>query len=223
MKNIITLLLSIWCSYILAQDTPAETPQKTDFSYNNTQDSIKKLDTLRTYNVDLYETQTPFGVKYTVNGREITKKKYDEYRSYWTTLDACTPCLLNTYDVDDDLMHVAYQYETCLCGEYTAYYKDGSKKMEGNFMNNPNGNWDNYKLQQFCNRKIGEWKYYYPNGNIEKIEEYQNGVLVKVIKGKTELVPAVDVYKRNQQNTYDNEEEEDTLKEKKSIFQRLKK
>lgn len=67
-----------------AQENSTETPNKTDFSYNNkVSNENQELDTLYTYDVNLYETSTPFGIKYTVNGKEITKKKYDKYRQYW--------------------------------------------------------------------------------------------------------------------------------------------
>lgn len=221
MKYIFTLCLISFSFFMFAQeDIEIETidvhKQKKDYTYNQ-QNNVeqKKLDTLRTYNVDLYETSTPFGIKYTVNGKEITKQKYLEYRKYWNTVDACQPCLLHTYDADDNLMYKAYQYENCLCGEYKSFYKDGSKKVEGNFMSNTSGNWDNYKNEQFCNRKVGEWKYFLPNGNVEKIEEYQNGVLVKTIKGKPDMIPAVKL-------DDDNNSDDDNSKKKRNIFQKLK-
>ncbi|MCB9075089.1 MAG: hypothetical protein H6552_06095 [Chitinophagales bacterium] len=110
MKNyfLLTLLVLFFISY--AQDNSIiNTPNKTDFSYNNkTSDEIQKLDTLYTYDVNLYETSTPFGIKYTVNGKEITKKKYDKYRQYWQAMDGCTPCLLRTFDEDDKIKYEAF-------------------------------------------------------------------------------------------------------------------
>lgn len=217
-------LLLLQIALVAQDDLDIETldirNQKKDFTYNNAANiELKKLDTLRTYNVDLYETNTPFGIKYTVNGKEITKQKYLDYKKYWNTVDACQPCLLHTYDAADDIMYIAYQYENCLCGKYISYYKGGSKKVEGNFMTNPSNNWENYKNEQFCNRKQGIWKYFLANGNVEKIEEYQNGVLVKVEKGKSEMTPAVNIYNREQ--NIENEEQGNSEK-KKNIFQRLK-
>ncbi len=174
----------------VAQNDNSNTNKQPDFTYDNTVNSTKKLDTLRTYNVDLYETSTPFGIKYTANGKEITKKQYDEFKWYWTSVDACTPCQLRTFDEENNLMYEAFQYENCLCGDYVSYYKDGSKKVIGQFMPNPTTSWENIKQQNFCNRKTGAWKYFLPNGTIEKVEEYKNGVLVNVSKGNSELMPS---------------------------------
>jgi len=206
--------LHVW---IFAQENSENLTPETNFSYNNTaQDSSRILDTLYTYNVDLYETTTPFGIKYTVNGKEITKKQYDKYRQYWRAIDACTPCLLRTFDMNDKIMYEAYQYVDCLCGQYTEFYKDGSIKTEGQFMKNPDNNWQNFNAQQFCNRKTGIWKYFYSNGTVEKIEEYLNGVLVTT-KGNSEMIPAIDVYNR------ENQQEDMTIENKKPFFNRKNK
>ena len=215
MKNyfLLTLLALFIVSY--AQDNSIiDTPNKSDFSYNNkTSDENQKLDTLYTYDVNLYETSTPFGIKYTVNGKEITKKKYDKYRQYWQAMDGCTPCLLRTFDEDDKIKYEAFQYIDCLCGEYTGYYKDGSTKVKGQFMKNPNETWENIKTQQFCNRRDGKWTYFFPNGTFEKLEVYKNGVLIGT-KGNSELVPAMNV-KNREDSTQDSE-----IEKKKPFFKR---
>lgn len=138
------------------------------------------VDTLRTYDVFLEERPTPFGKAYMCNGREVTKKKYDEYKLFWNASGACKPCLLYTYDDQDKLKYVAYQYEDCLCGSYTEFYPEGGKKVEGQFRPNTSGSWLNMKGRDLCNKRDGVWTYYDNNGLITKTETYVDGKLKSV-------------------------------------------
>ena len=177
----------------------------------------KKLDTLRSYDVFLEERMTPFGIAYMCNGAEITKKKYLEYKQFWNATGACKPCLLYTYDDKDQLKYVAYQYQDCLCGSYTEYYKDGKLKVEGQFLNVASGNLQNINERKVCNKRDGNWTYYLPNGVVEKTEIYASGIL------KNTTTPAIIITSVKQAsipNTNTSEEENTTPK--KGLFKRLK-
>ncbi len=136
-----------------------------------------KQDTLRTYDVFLEERPTPFGIAYICNGNEVTKQKYLEYKKFWNAMDACTPCLLYTYDDKSQLKYTAYQYKNCMCGEYKEYYPEKVLKVEGQFKQNTIGNWDVFKKNNFCNIRNGVWTYYYEDGTVEKTEVYVDGKL----------------------------------------------
>jgi hypothetical protein len=45
------------------------------------------------------------------------------------------------------------------------------------------------KERGLCNIRIGDWYYYLPNKNIDKVEVYENGVLQRVEKGEMHIVP----------------------------------
>ena len=137
----------------------------------------QKMDTLRTYDVFLEERLTPFGKAYMCNGIEVTKQKYLEYKRFWGASAACTPCTLYTYNDKNELKHVAYQYEECLCGSYKEYYADKTLKVEGQFKQNTTGNWENIKSKNICNIRDGVWIYYTETGVEEKRETYVNGKL----------------------------------------------
>ncbi len=189
------------------------------FSQNPTNITINKnkLDTLRSYDVFLEERMTPFGIAYMCNGTEITKKKYLEYKQFWNATGACKPCLLYTYDDKDQLKYVAYQYQDCLCGSYTEYYKDGKLKVEGQFLNVVSDNWQNINDRKVCNKRDGNWTYYLPNGVVEKTELYASGIL------KNTTTPAIIITSVKQSsipNTNNLEEENTTPK--KGLFKRLK-
>lgn len=155
--------------------------QKADtfyFTQNAAKNNVKqKLDTLRTYDVFLEERPTPFGKAYMCNGAEVTKQKYLEYKQFWNASGACKPCLLYTFDDKNQLKHIAYQYEDCLCGSYVEYYPDGTVKVEGQFKSNPTKDWQNLKGRDLCNIREGLWTYYLPNAVVEKTEKYENGRL----------------------------------------------
>lgn len=171
---------------------------------------VKKLDTLRTYDVFLEERPTPFGTAYMCNGNEITHQKYLIYKQFWNATGACKPCLLYTYDDKDQLKYIAFQYEDCLCGSYVEYYKDGTKKVEGQFIQNNSQNWKDIKARNLCNKRDGVWTYYLPNGETEKVELYVDGKL----KEEKNIPPPTDT---KNQSTKINEQVP-----KKGIFQRVK-
>lgn len=158
----------------------SRSPQADTFYFtqkNNPNQTIspKKLDTLRTYDVYLEERLTPFGKAYMCNGAEVTKQKYMEYKRFWDAVGACQPCLLYTYNNKDELMHVAFQYEECLCGSYKEYYPAGTLKVEGQFKQNPSATWDNIRIKGVCNIREGKWTYYTEEGAVLKEETYLNG------------------------------------------------
>ena len=144
---------------------------------NTTANAQKKLDTLRTYDVFLEERPTPFGTAFICNGKEVTKKQYIEYKKFWNAFDACTPCLLYTYNDKNELKYSAYQYKSCLCGEYKEYYPDNILKVEGQFKENRLGNLDFFKSKNLCNLRDGIWTYYNEDGTVDRTETYIDGKL----------------------------------------------
>ncbi|MFN8284645.1 MAG: hypothetical protein U0U67_15590 [Chitinophagales bacterium] len=185
------------------------------FSQNNV-NQVKKIDTLRTYDVYLEERLTPFGVAYMCNGFEITKSKYFEYKKFWDASGACLPCLLYTYGADDKLKHVAFQYEDCLCGSYKAYHDNEMLKVEGQFRQNQNVEWSKMQQNRQCNIRIGKWTYYTETGVVERIENYNNdGVLID-----TRMMPAGSSAKSKTDDQGDTSSTEQP--QKKGLFQRIK-
>lgn len=142
---------------------------------------ITKQDTFRTYDVFLEERVTPFGIAYMCNGKEVTKQKYSDYKLFWNSMGACQPCLLYTYNDKNELKHIAYQYEDCLCGEYKEFYPEGNIKIQGQFMQNPTNTWENIKSKGVCSKRDGKWTYYTEEGNVLKVETYTGGKLIESI------------------------------------------
>jgi antitoxin component YwqK of YwqJK toxin-antitoxin module len=141
------------------------------------------------YSVFLDAKPTPFGTMYTANGKEIKREKYEEYKNSWEVTASCKPCVMYTFDMNDKIKIISFQYGTCLCGEYTEYFSDGSIRVKGQFQPNTSGSWQNMKERGLCNIRIGDWYYYLPNKNVDKVEVYANGVLQRVEKGEMHIVP----------------------------------
>lgn len=169
-------------------------PQPTKaYTYNPATTTISKTDTLRMYSVYLEAKNTPFGTMYTANGKEIKREKYEEYKNSWEVTNSCRPCVMYTFDANDKIKIISFQHGTCLCGEYTEYYGDGSVRVKGQFQPNTSGNWQNLKERGLCNIRIGNWYYYQPNKSLDKMEVYENGVLQRVEKGGMPVVPPTPV------------------------------
>lgn len=173
----------------------------------------KTFDTLRSYDVFLEERITPFGIAYMCNGAEVTKTRYLEFKKYWNASVDCKPCLLYTYNSKDQIKHIAFQYEDCLCGTYKEFYPEGGVKVEGQFLENPTENWISMRNRGLCNRRSGIWTYYLPNGAFEKSEEYKNGILQNTILPQTSTLNTT---------SNSNTAEENQIPAKKGIIHKLK-
>ena len=170
--------------------TTGTTPvQPKAYTYNPSTAVVSKTDTLRMYSVYLDVRNTPFGPMYTANGKEIKREKYEEYKNSWEATASCKPCVMYMFDATDHVKVVSFQYEKCLCGEYTEYFADGGVRVKGQFQPNTTGSWTDMKERGLCNIRIGNWYYYLPNKNIDKVEVYENGVLQRVDNGQMPIVP----------------------------------
>jgi hypothetical protein len=139
------------------------------------QDIDRKLDTLKSYDVNLDEVLTTWGKKYMANGKEISKEQYMKYKENWAITEQCHPCVMVTYDHLDRIKHQAIQYFDCLVGDYIEYYPDGKIKTKGAFKIPPGNDWSNLKLRQLCSVRDGKWIYYNESGKAELIETYVDG------------------------------------------------
>ena len=110
-----------------------------------------------------------------------------EYKRFWDAVGACQPCLLYTFNDKDELKHVAFQYEECLCGSYKEYYAEGTLKIEGQFKQNPFSTWEDIKRKGVCNIRDGKWTYYTEEGAVLKEETYLNGKIINSSSGTLNL------------------------------------
>lgn len=139
----------------------------------------KDIDTLKVYDVDLYYKRVNNTSSYFVNGEKVSKAIYDKYNGNSDNLGNCRPCYLLHYNEKGILVKFAAQYTDCRIGEYKEFFKDGKLKVNGNYLKNPTGNWDDLWKRGYCSVKHGKWEYYNIHGMISKIEYYSYGKLEK--------------------------------------------
>lgn len=135
-----------------------------------------KLDTLKFFDVEL-EVETYHGrTTYWVNRKSVDKKTYDMYDHYWSNVDRCKPCFLQTFEIDGRLTKEGVQYGDCQIGAWTEYYPNGKVKLKGQFKENDTNDWVEIWTKGFCSVKHGVWAYYDNEGNLIGMEKYANGI-----------------------------------------------
>lgn len=135
-----------------------------------------KLDTLKFYDVEL-ENETYHGrTRFWVDKKEVDKKTYDMFDSYWSNVDRCKPCYLKTYEKDGRLTKEGVQYGDCQIGSWIEYYPNGKVKIKGQFKENDTNDWVEIWTKGLCSVKHGMWVHYDNEGNIIGMEKYVNGV-----------------------------------------------
>ena len=114
--------------------------------------------------------------KYFVDKKPATKTQYENAQTQSHNIGNCKPCWLKYIDTSEELVYEGDFYTDCCIGIYIERYSDGKLKVKGQFKK-PITLIPNYSSGD-C-RKHGNWIYYKSNGEIEKKEEYKDGVLIK--------------------------------------------
>lgn len=113
--------------------------------------------------------------KYFVDKRLVTRAEYEKHKNE-PSVATCKPCYLRQMNNKGNLMYEGDFYTDCCIGIYIKRFANGKIKVKGQYRIPAT------KIPDFnkgdC-RPDGEWKYYKENGDIEKIETYKNGELVK--------------------------------------------
>jgi antitoxin component YwqK of YwqJK toxin-antitoxin module len=131
-----------------------------------------QYDSIKTYDVFLEANNKGYYTEYKLNGKIVSREEYNNFYIYWNAAGACKPCYLYTYDVNDKLKHVAFQYKDCLVGIYREFYNDGTIKIIGQFKENTTGDWEDLFDRQLCTVRIGRWQFFSPEGKLYLIEFY---------------------------------------------------
>ena len=149
------------------------------FGQSDSSNVYKKLETKKFYSVGL-SSQTINGKRtYNVNGKKVSKSKYDKYKSTWKDMETCCPCVLKSYDENEILIREAVSCTDCEVGHFKEFYPNGTIKLQGRFKENPTGNWENIWDRGYCNVPDGQWLYFNKNGDTLYSEFWENGEFVK--------------------------------------------
>lgn len=141
--------------------------------------NYSRLDTIKTYSVNLSSETGPGYARYYLNNIQVKKKIYDYYQIQADKFLNCKPCYLMSYDINDVLVNASQSYGDCAIGISIDYYPTGAIKAVKYYKQNLSGDWANFYKRGYCSVRNGKWTYYDENGNIIKTENYTDGKLVK--------------------------------------------
>ncbi len=141
----------------------------------------KNLESKKFYSVNIYSENQKGETVYKVNGKIVSKSTYDKYKSKWKNINNCCPCILESYDEDENLISEAVSCTDCRVGWFKTYYKNGNIELAGKYKENPTGNWDDIWNRGYCSVPDGKWTYFSEDGDTLYSEFWNNGVFIKQI------------------------------------------
>lgn len=174
------LLLASICNLSFAQIDLTKT--------DTTKSVYKGLETRKFYRVG-YSSSSINGVTtYKLNDNEVSKSTYDKYHDTWKNMETCEPCILMTYDINENLLYKGIQYTDCIVGFWIEYFPNGKVKLIGHYKENESGNWKNSWGIGLC-RPDGAFTYFNESGEELYTEYWKNGQFIKQFpeQTKTEL------------------------------------
>ncbi len=117
--------------------------------------------------------------KYWVDNIRVSEVEYNSNISK-ASIEKCKPCYLKLNNEKKTLFYEGDFYTDCCIGKYIEKYSSGKTKIQGQYKIPPveDVKKENLYNMGYC-RKEGEWKYFKENGDVEKIEIYKNGDIVK--------------------------------------------
>ena len=150
-----------------------------DGQVDTTKSVYKNLEVKKFYSVGMSAVSEKGKTTYEIDDKRVDKATYEKYNDTWKNMETCKPCILETFDINEKLLHRAVHYTDCAVGQWIEYYADGKIKMIGHYKENDTGNWKNAYNRGYCSVKHGIWTYFDKNGNTIKTEQYIDNILVK--------------------------------------------
>ena len=151
------------------------------FGQSDSPSIYKKLATKKMYSVSLSFHSNNGKPEYKLDGKNVSKETYDKYKSTWSNLQSCCPCLLKYYDKNEILLREIVSCTDCGVGNFKEFYPNGKVKLSGQFKENNSGDWTISTLQQrgFCSIPDGKWTYFDKKGDTLYSEFWKNGEFIK--------------------------------------------
>ena len=116
---------------------------------------------------------------YYVNRVMVSEEVYHHLDSLLDNIHKCTPCVLKVYDTSNNLVKQGVYYKNCGVGAFVEYYPGGAIKTIGQFKQDSSANWDDLHDRGYCAVREGQWTHYDTEGKITKVENYEDGKLIK--------------------------------------------
>lgn len=106
---------------------------------------------------------------------EVEKDDYDAFEEKKKRFTNCKPCWQKIYR-NNYLQFEGLMETDCIVGRFTEYWKNGKVKLQGQYEKVKGGI---FKGKPTCSIRTAEWNYFNELGKLEKVEFYQNDVLIK--------------------------------------------
>jgi len=145
----------------------------------------KKLKSEKFYAVGVTSNTLNGITTYKANGKEVSKSEYKKFSSTWDNMGNCCPCILKSYDENDNLLREVVACTDCGVGWFKTYYKSGGLESTGTYKENPTGDWDDIWNRGYCSVPNGKWTYFKENGDTLYSEYWDNGSFVKQVPEQT--------------------------------------
>lgn len=167
----------------------------------------KKLKTLKIYSLSSTYSNTGKKIVYKVDGKNVDRKEYDKaikkYELSNRRIDKCTPCILKSYNLNNELIFESENYYDCLIGLYKEYYKNGNLKLKGYHKGNKTNIYDNLTDREICDIPNGKWTYYNLKGDTLYNEFWEDGIFIKQIPEQDSIeIWAISLELNNQKIEY---------------------
>jgi antitoxin component YwqK of YwqJK toxin-antitoxin module len=157
------------------------------YGQTDTATSYNNLETRKFYSVSLYSKNVSGRDVYEVNGKRVGKQKFQEYQSTRKNIATCRPCILKSYDENENLIREMVSYSDCGVGWFRTYYTNGNLKRSGTYKENPTGDWNDIWNRGYCSVPNGQWTYFKENGDTLYSEFWDNGVFIKQVPEQSEV------------------------------------
>lgn len=152
------------------------------FGQHDSSTVYKNLKVVKYYFINLLSAETIIGgdTTYQANGKEINKTTYDKYLISRQDWQNCCPCIIESYDENDNLLAESVSCGgECIVGWLKGYYPNGKMRFIGSYKENPTEDWSNIWERNYCSIKNGLWIYFDENGDTLYSELWDNGEFVK--------------------------------------------
>ncbi len=159
------------------------------YSQNNPETSYQNLETKKFYLVSLSSETRDEISTYKVNNKKVSEATYNKYRKEWENIMDCCPCILQYFDIKENLIYESVACSECEVGWFKEYYKNGKIKSIKLYKENPTNNWENIFERGLCSVPNGQWVYLNKRGDTIYSEYWDNGEFVNQIpeQKKTEI------------------------------------
>ncbi|MFT5778746.1 MAG: hypothetical protein ACI837_001702 [Crocinitomicaceae bacterium] len=154
------------------------------FSSNAQQDSTEvalALDTLMVYDANFEVSGYGEEAIFKINGTIVSESEFTKYHRYKKNKSRCRPCIMRTYNLNDELLYEGLQHSNCRAGSFKFYYPDGNLHVNAEYVGRPLKGFKGAGEHDYCRVKTGKWDYFSESGENIYSEYWDTNIFVKQV------------------------------------------